>query len=107
MKKVPFEQNTLTELTGKQIEEYKEEYKEIFLIQVEDKKCYLHKPTRQILDAASASSSKRNSLFNETLLKNCWIAGDKDIINDDEYFMGASSQLDQIITFKNAELKKL
>jgi len=107
MKKVPFDQNTLTELTQEQIDDYKQEYGELFLIQVEDKKCYLHKPTRQILDAANASSGKRSSAFNETLLKNCWIAGDKDIVNDDEYFLGASSQLDQIIVFKNAELKKL
>lgn len=107
MKKTPFEQNELKDLTPEQIEAYKKEYGDIFCIQVEDKKCFLHKPTRQILDAANAMSAKRNSAFNETLLKNCWIAGDKDIISEDDYFFGASSQLDQIIQFKNAELKKL
>lgn len=107
MKKIPYEQNTTTELTPDQIEEFKKEYGDIYLIQVEDKKCYLHKPSRQILDAANASSGKRSSAFNETLLKNCWIAGDKDIVNDDDYFLGASSQLGDIITFKQAELKKL
>jgi len=68
--KVPFEQNNIIELTAEDIIGYKEAYGEIFLIEVEDKKCYLHKPTRQILDAANASSNKRSSAFNETLLKN-------------------------------------
>lgn len=107
MKKTPFEQNELIDLSEEQIEAYKKEYGDVFLLSVEDKKCYLHKPTRQILDAANAMSAKRNSAFNEVLMKNCWIAGNKEIITDDDYFFGASAQLDQIIEFKNAELKKL
>ena len=67
----------------------------------------MHPPTRQILDAAMASSTKRNSKFNETLLKNCWLAGDKEIVEDDAYFLAASTQLDEMIEFKEASLKKL
>ena len=107
MKKVSFDQNTLLDLTPEQIDDFKKEYKDVFLIEVDDKKCYIHKPTRQVLDLASSSSSKRSSMFNETILKNCWLAGDKDIVNNDDYFMGAGSVLDQIIIFKDAELKKL
>lgn len=107
MKKIAFDQNTLTELTAEQIDDFKRQYADVFLIEVDDKKCYIHKPTRQVLDLASASSAKRTSLFNETILKNCWLAGDKDIIYNDDLFMGAGAVLDQVITFKNAELKKL
>ena len=107
MKKIPFEQNTKTDLTPEEIESYKAEYREVYEITVEDKKCFIHKPTRQILDAAMNASSKRNSMFNETLLRNCWLAGNKEIMEDDDYFMGASAQLDQVIEFKTAELKKL
>jgi hypothetical protein len=107
MKKIPFEQNTKTDLTPEEIEGYKKEYGDIFQIDVEDKKCFLHKPTRQILDAALEASTKKNSKFNETIMRNCWLAGDKIIMEDDEYFMGASKVLDEVITFKSAELKKL
>jgi hypothetical protein len=107
MKKTPFDQNTLTDLTEEQISEFKKEYGNVYEIIVEDKKAFIHKPTRQILDLAMTSSSKKSSLFNETILKNCWLAGDKDIVFDDEYFMGAGAILDEVITFKTAELKKL
>lgn len=107
MKKTPFDSNTLTDLTEDQIDGFKKEYGEIFLIEAEDKKAFIHKPTRQILDLAHASSKTKSSLFNETILKNCWLAGDKDFVLVDDYFYAASKVLDEIITFKEAELKKL
>jgi hypothetical protein len=107
MKKLPFEQNDLKDLTKEQIEGYKKEYQDIYLITVEDKKCFLHKPTRQTLDLALSSREKKRSLYGETILKNSWLAGNKEIIDDDAYFYAASSQLDELITFKDAELKKL
>lgn len=107
MQKITFDSNTLTDLTPEQVEGYKKEYKELYLITVEDKKCILHTPTRQTLDLALASREKKRSLYAETILKNCWIAGDKEILEDDKYFYSASSQLDELVTFKNAEIKKL
>ncbi len=107
MKKIPFDQNTKTELSKAEIEAFKAQYGGVYLIEVEDKKCYLHTPTRVILDAASAASGKASSKFNEVILKSCWLAGDKDIVNDDTYFLSASTKLDEIIEFKEASLKKL
>lgn len=107
MKKIPFDQNTLTDLTPEQIEGFKKEYGDVFAIEIEDKKCFIHKPTRQILDLAMTSSTKKSSLFNETILKNCWLAGDKDMVLNDDYFMGAGAVLDEVIQFKTAQLKKL
>lgn len=107
MKKVPFDKNDLTNLSGEQIAAFKETFKAVYCIEVEDKKCFLHPPTRQILDAANAASKKANSKFNEVVLKGCWLAGDKELVEDDEYFLAASTQLDEIITIKDASLKKL
>jgi len=107
MKKVNFDQNTKKELSTAEIEAFKGQYGGVYLIEVEDKKCYLHTPTRVILDAASAASGKANSKFNEVILKGCWLAGDKEIVNDDAYFLAASTKLDDIIEFKEASLKKL
>ena len=44
---------------------------------------------------------------NETILKNCWLDGDMEIQNNDAYFLGASSKLDQMVEVKEAELEKL
>lgn len=107
MKKIPFEQNNKQELSPAEIESFKKEYGSIFLIEVEDKKCYLHQPSRVILDAASAASVKANSKFNEVIMRSCWLAGDKEILEKDEYFLAASTKLSDVIEFKEATLKKL
>lgn len=107
LKKIPYDQNTLTTLTEEQIEEAKKQFGEIFQLKVEDKQCFIHKPGRQVIDLAISSSAKRNSLFNETLLRNCWLAGDKEIVEVDDYFFAVSAQLDEVVKFKTAELKKL
>lgn len=106
-KKIPYDQNTLTELTDEQIEAVKKEFGDLFLITVEDKKCYLHKPSRAVLDLAVQSAAKRSSMFDETIMRNCWLAGNKEILEVDEYFYAASKQIDEVIKFKTSELKKL
>ncbi|MDP2723205.1 MAG: hypothetical protein Q8O72_10640 [Bacteroidales bacterium] len=107
MKKVPYDQNTLTDLTVELIEEFKKQYKGVFQITVEDKKCFLHTPDRHILDAASAGSKKADSKFNEILMKGSWLAGDKELVEDDDYFFAAGKQLTELINTKEAQLKKL
>ena len=106
-KKLPFEQNNLTELSTAEVEAAKQQFGDIFQLTVENKTCFIHKPTRQIIDLAISSSAKRSSLFEETILRNCWLAGNKEMIEDDEYFFAVGKQLDEIIKFKSAELKKL
>lgn len=106
-KKTPFEQNTLTELTPEQIEAAKRVYGDIYLIKVEDKKMYLHKPDRRVIDLAHASMRQRQSLFDETIMTNCWLAGDKEIITETELFYGAAAQLNQIMQAATSELVKL
>ena len=114
MKKQKFELNEKTSLTAEEIVAFKEVYGKLYKIEVKDDdgestsaQCILHQPTRQTLDAAMASSTKKNSKFNETILKNCWLAGDKSILSDDSLFLSVSSQLDQLIQFKEAQLSEL
>ena len=106
-KKIPFEQNSLTELTTEQVEAAKKEFGAVYLLAVDDVKCFIHKPTRQVIDLAVASAAKRSSMFDETILRNCWLAGNKEILEDDDYFFAVGRQLDEVIKFKTAELKKL
>lgn len=108
MSKIPFDQNEKRELNAKEVEELKKVYDGgVFFLNIEDKKCWLHRPDRQILDLAQASSAKKSSKFNETIIRNCWLAGDKEILTNDHYFFGASAQLDEMITFADATIKKL
>jgi len=95
------------EATKEQIAEWKAKYGEIFKLEIEDKSCYLRKPDRKVLSAAMSLSKSDPIKFNEVLLNNCWLAGDEEIKYSDEYFMGASAQLDKLMEYKVAELKKI
>lgn len=106
-KKIPFEQNTKTELSEAEIAAAKKNYGDIYLIEVGGKKIYMHEPTRQIFDLAQTSAIKRPSLFEETIMTNCWLAGDKEILDDTELFYGAARKINEITKVAEAELKKL
>ena len=97
--------------TADQLKDWKKKYGDdkIFEIVVGDKKAILHKPTRTDLSFAMAGSSqaKDSIKFAELLLRTCWIDGDLEIQNDDEYFFGAVPKLDVLSETKEAEIKKL
>lgn len=97
----------MEKVTKEQIQAWKAKHGEVFMLQVDDKQCYLHKPDRKTLSAAMSLSKADPIKFNEVLLNNCWLAGDEEIKTDDAYFMGASSQLDKLMEYKQAELKKI
>lgn len=90
-----------------QITEWKNKYGEVFKITVDDKCCFLKKPDRKTLSAASSIAAKDPVAYNETILNNCWIAGDEEIKKEDAYFFGASSQLAELVEVKHASLEKL
>lgn len=93
--------------TKKEITELKARHGQLFMITVDDKACVLKKPSRKVLSLASSVATKDPMKFNEIILKNCWVAGDEEIKTDDDYFLGASSKIAEIIEIKEAELVKL
>lgn len=93
--------------TKEQIQEWKRKHGDVYRIVVEDKACYLRKPDRKVLSYAAAAGKTDPMKVNETILKNCWLDGDMEIQNNDAYFLGASSKLDQMVEVKEAELEKL
>jgi len=97
----------MKDLTKEQIAELKKKYGEIYQLEIEGKKCILHKPTRQVLSAATVTAGKDPIRFNEIILKNCWIQGDEDIQTNDDLFLGICPKLAEIIEVKEAEIKKL
>lgn len=96
-------------VTDAQIKEWKEKYGSVYLLEVDDKSCYVKAPSRNDLSYASAVSSngKDAMKFSEALLRNCWIEGDNEIQTNDRLFLAAASQLDKIIEVAEAKIKKL
>lgn len=89
------------------IERWKAQYGEVYKYEVDGKECYLHKPDRKTLGAASVIGNKDPMKYNEVMLNNCWIEGDEIIKTNDAYFMGVSQVLASLIEVKEGELKKL
>lgn len=93
------------EFKQEQIDAWKKQHGDIYLITVEDKSCVLRKPTRQELSFVSGITDPMQ--FTETLLKLLWLGGDEDMQERDEYFLAISSKLDTVLKLKEAEVKKL
>ena len=99
------------EYTEEQLKRWKDKYGDdgVFELTVEDKKAVLHKPSRKDLSFATAGSSHGTDAikFTEILIRQCWIDGDNEIQEDDNYFLGAMPVVQAISEAKQAELKKL
>lgn len=99
------------EYTKEQLEGWKRKYGEnnIFEVTVEDKKAVLRKPTRKDLSFATAGSGQGTDAmkFSEVLMRQCWVDGDREILEDDDYFLGAVPVLQALAEVKKAEIKKL
>lgn len=90
-----------------QIENWKKAHGDVFKITSEDKVGYIRKPNRNELKSATTLAQTDPLGFVEIVLENCWLGGDEQLKTDDAYFMGISSQLEQIIEVKQAEIVKL
>lgn len=95
------------EATAEQIAMWKNLYGDVFEVKVEDKVCYLHKPDRKTLSAASTLGQNDPMRYNEIVLENCWISGDPDMKTKDDYFFAVVEKLEVLIEFKQSEIKKL
>lgn len=97
--------------TQDQLEGWKKKYGDgnVFEVVVEDRKVILHKPTRRDLSFAMAGSNqaKDSVKFAEILLNQCWIDGDAEIKENDDYFLAVVPVLGALAETKEAEIKKL
>ena len=94
------------------IAELKQQHGDIFAVKVRDTEgdihvAYLRKPKRRDLSAASVAGSKDPLKFNETIMRQCWIAGDETIRTDDYLFLAASGVISDIVEVGEDELEKL
>lgn len=96
-------------LTEDRTKELKAKHGKVYLIKVEDKQAVFRQPTRQDLSYATTASSQGKDPYKmaDTILKNTYLEGDREIVENDEYFFGAMPVAMQMIEIKQGELKKL
>jgi len=93
--------------TPEQIQTWKNLHGDVFVIEVEGRVGYLKRPDRSTMSAAISIGEKDPMRFNEIMLENCWLGGDEAIKTEDRYFLAVIPQLDVLVDFGVATLKKL
>lgn len=70
------------------------------------KLAYLKPVTRQTLAAAGAVAGSDSYKYSAIIMRDCWLDGDMDIQENDTLFLNAMRQLDALLEWKEAEIKK-
>ncbi|MBQ7451029.1 MAG: hypothetical protein IKQ47_01490 [Prevotella sp.] len=91
--------------TDKQIAAWKKKHGDIYEISVEGKSCVLRKPNRK--DLSYVSVVKDPIQMSETLMRQLWVDGDREILEDDQLFLAAIPKMEEVTRIKEAEVKKL
>jgi hypothetical protein len=96
------------EATADQIKEWKAKYGDIFKISIpeDSKACYVRSVDRKIMSFVSRLGNDPMR-FNESLLEQCWLAGDEDIKTNDTLFISVMDKLEKLMNFKDSQLEKL
>jgi hypothetical protein len=93
--------------TDEQIAMWKNLYKKVYEVEVDGSVCYLRKPDRKTISAATSLGASDPVRYAEVMLENCWLGGDDDIKTDNDKFFGVTSQLDKLTKVAKASLKEL
>lgn len=96
-----------SEVTESQIEKWKLKHGDVFVVKSDGKKGYLRKPDRKTMAFAMSKAATNPMESNEIIINNCWLGGDDDLKDKNEYFFGLSAELEKLIEIKKVELKKL
>lgn len=95
------------EVTTEQIEAWKKKFGKVFCYEVDGEKIYFRQPERKTLAAAGVIAKNDPMKYNEFVLTNCCIGGNRELLNDDSVFYGLSQVIDQLIAVRVGELKNL
>ena len=81
-------------------------------IEVEGKKCRLTELDRTTLEITlgmimSTTGSPQYIRAGEVILRNCWVDGDKEILERDDLLIAAAMKAYELIEIKEATLKKI
>lgn len=88
-----------------QIAAWKKKHGDIYEISVDGKSCLLRRPTRK--DISYASVVRDPMQLSETMLKQLWLDGDKEILEQDDLFLAVVAKMEEVMKIKEAEIKKI
>ena len=88
-----------------QIEAWKAKHGDLYQISVDGKSCLLRRPTRK--DISYASVGRDPMQLSETMLKQLWLDGDKEILEQDDLFLAVVAKMEEVMKIKEAEIKKI
>jgi hypothetical protein len=83
------------------------EHGQLTAIAVEDKIGLFKKPSRQVISMATALQENEPMKFMEVIADNCFVAGDRELLDDDDCFLAIMPMLNQLRELKTAQLVKL
>jgi len=96
------------ELTEEKIKSLKAQHGKLFVYNTEDGKgCVLKTPSLQVIDACRTVSMGSTIKFNQAIVKNCWVDGDPEIMEQDRYLLGLFDNIDLIFDIVAGSLKEL
>jgi hypothetical protein len=90
--------------TTEQINAWKEKYGKVFFYEVEDRICYLRPVDRNTYSLALSKISTSPAKFNETVLKEIWLAGDEEITKNDSLYFGLIDFVEELMNKKKGSL---
>lgn len=96
---------TSSEITEVQIEDWKSKHGTVMLFEVGGKKGYFRTPKLKEMEAFEAQ--KTSVKFQQSLAKTCWLGGDNELLENDEYFIALMPKLDVLLKSFDVEVKKL
>lgn len=85
------------------IENLKKEHGRIFTAKADGMTAYFRKPTRKELSYALTLQSKPLEMT-EVLLKQCFVGGDRAMIEETEYLLGCAPIAEKLLEVKQVEL---
>ena len=86
--------------------ELKKKHGEITVIKVLDKVAYFKQANRQTVGYAMTLMSSSMDAAYESILNNCYLEGDREIIDEDKYFLIAMPEANKLIASGTAEVLK-
>lgn len=97
----------MVEITQKQIDAWKKEHGEIFKLNYFDEVIYVKGPDRKTVSYASASANGDILKYNEVILENSWVHGNKDLIKKPGFLLSMSANIGNMVGIAEVEMVKL
>ena len=102
---------TADQITPELIQEWKKQHGTVLVFREgenENKKVgYFHTPTRKAYSYASVAGQKDPMEFNSILFKESFLVGDIEIIENNDYFISISQNVEKLMNLMVVEVEKL